>query len=396
MVSSIVAKATRKSIKKHMPLGVVMSGGSSNPLTIHECDDELFRAIWCLLGETMIAGGELERIEKEEIATMVSRNNSCSVCVTAHVMMATAARKKFRASKDKSCASSNVVGTISEQEERARQILDYAELVQRASQDDVELTIDDLQHDFSLLTDKSMAEAALVVMLKQHMNRITGALCGEQMMTATMGVPRSVAVQMEKPGVLKVMNKMMKPIMSSAMNKEVQPGFTEALFKGNTKEDATWYKQKLPDNLQRVEETAGPTAAKVVARLCCLVDELHPKISPVVSEQVLSLVDKETKLGADGERISPVMIVHWIEEKLGDLTSEEDKAVATVLLLVSFFPKRVFNSKQWTAFVEAAGNDLKLARLVVLWYSLRLTLKQAKGFELTRFRAKEDGLSVTN
>jgi len=76
-----------------------------------------------------------------------------------------------------------------------------------------------------------------------------------------------------------------------------------------------------------------------------------------------------------------VAIVTWIREKLVPLPTEKDKAVATILLLLSFFPKRIFKSKQWHAYVDAAGGDIKMARLVVIWFSLRLTLKQEEGFE---------------
>lgn len=396
---TLIAKATRKSIKKHMALGAVMGAGSSNPLTIHDCDDDLFRAVWCLLGETMVVGGELDRVEKEEIATMVSQNNKCTVCVTAHVMMATAAKKKKRdenierlkksTSAPSSTSSGSDKGTINgsedeyDQEERSKQAVAYAELVQKASQNGEALVIRS-ENDFSLLNDIARAECALVVLLFQHMNRVISAIMGEQMTTAMMGLPRTFATQMEKPGVMKHLNRMMKPIISGAVNKSVQPGFTNVLFKNEKGETVKEQEQQLelPEYLQGVKD-AGLARAHAVGRLYSMVDVLYMKVAHVVPKEVIDLVDAEVASGShDDQKLSPVVIVSWIQEKLGPLSSKNHKIVATIMILVAYFPRRIFNSKEWRALVDdVTGGDVKMARMVVIWYSLRLTMMQAKGFQ---------------
>jgi hypothetical protein len=63
------------------------------------------------------------------------------------------------------------------------------------------------------------------------------------------------------------------------------------------------------------------------------------------------------------------------------LPNEKDKAGATALMLMAYFPRRLLKEEQWSALVSSLGGDEKEASLIVIWFSLRLTLAQAKGLD---------------
>jgi hypothetical protein len=48
---------------------------------------------------------------------------------------------------------------------------------------------------------------------------------------------------------------------------------------------------------------------------------------------------------------------------------------------MAYFPKRLLKGREWKALVKAVGGDEKEARLIVIWYSLRFTLGQARGLD---------------
>ena len=178
--------AVRKSIKKYFPfpLGDMASLGSNSPLTLHDVDDDAFRAIWSLVAETMVVDGALTRTTKEAIADMVSERNECPVCATIHTMMKAAAME----GEGKSVGQNHA------------QALEYGLLVQDATLGIRQFPQDKaaLKRMFDELTDEAMAEVALVVLLFQHMNRVVSAIMGEEMTTAMFKLPRTMAKKMER------------------------------------------------------------------------------------------------------------------------------------------------------------------------------------------------------
>lgn len=54
------------------------------PVALHSPDPALLAAAWCMLRETLLAGGVLDRAVKEATAAAVSTANRCPYCVTVH------------------------------------------------------------------------------------------------------------------------------------------------------------------------------------------------------------------------------------------------------------------------------------------------------------------------
>jgi hypothetical protein len=369
-----VDAATRKSIAKYMTLGSAAAKGSDNPITIHDCDDSLMRAVWSLIAETMVVKGELSRKEKEAVAMVTNKNSQCAVCVTTRIIETPSAYKKSQVKAEKGTGEQAV------KEERQRQMITYAEMVTKASRDKSDFILTDGDERCNLLSAMARAEIALVVLIKQHLLRSLGAILGEQM--SAVGVSRDAAME-KQSSVMGTMNKvfmpMMKPMMkpfflAGVLQQYCEPGITDELFKYESDVPS------LPSHLQGVQ-AAGAERAQAVARLNALVGTLYEyRLKGYITKQVMELVDGETAATSDAS-MSPVLVVKWIERKLESLSDEKDKAVATALLLMAYFPKRLLKGREWKALVKAVGGDEKEARLIVIWYSLRFTLGQARGLD---------------
>ena len=63
-------------------------------------------------------------------------------------------------------------------------------------------------------------------------------------------------------------------------------------------------------------------------------------------------------------------------EEWDNLEDPADQAIVWVLVLTSFVPQTVYQSTYWCALVEFMGEDM--ARLIVVWWSLRHTLNSAQ------------------
>jgi len=61
-----------------------MCRGSNSPISLHSVHPLVYRTVWSLIGETMVAEGSLDRNLAKHIAKVVSMNNSCPICITAH------------------------------------------------------------------------------------------------------------------------------------------------------------------------------------------------------------------------------------------------------------------------------------------------------------------------
>lgn len=377
-------KKTRKSIKKYFPLGQIMSQGQNNPVTLHSVNENVFACLWSYMAEVMVVDGDLTRSTKESIALLVSEKNQCPMCCSAHRMMGAAAKHAEKTSKDP------------EKEKRRQELhmqaMDYAEMLiletikirpgkKKAvpAEPTKELAT---AADFGLLTDKAKAEAALVVVLFFHMNRIISAVLGEQMSKAMFSVPESAAKRMEAPAVMKVMNKVMAPFLAGKMKTKRQPGITAPLFT-----EGSSALNLMPKHLQGAI-LAGEERCHALERLVvwCQTYEKHLVQNDIVSKEVINLLDNPARGPPAGLR--PTKVAHWATTEMRKLirvclrNDEQSQDVANVLCLVSYSPQSVYNSIHWKAVVKSLGDEQ--AKAIVLWWSLRETMKRAQGLQMPK------------
>ena len=84
--------------------------------------------------------------------------------------------------------------------------------------------------------------------------------------------------------------------------------------------------------------------------------------------------------------LQPDRVLEWAENSLpdlmdawGGLDDPTTQAIAWVLVLTTYAPQLVYQSTYWYTLVEFMGENM--ARLLVVWWSLRHTLKSAKGLD---------------
>jgi hypothetical protein len=111
--------------------------------------------------------------------------------------------------------------------------------------------------------------------------------------------------------------------------------------------------------------------------LVALMDTLYESgLMDIVTGLVCALLDEETKAPTT-EAFQPVLIYVWLKEKVEPIKDKKDQVVAAAILMTSVAPHRFHDGIQMKALLEAVGATE--ARLVVLWWSIRLSLKCAKG-----------------
>lgn len=297
----------------------------------------------------------------------------------------------------------------------------------------------DDDHNNIPLHEKEKAEIALIVLLFFHMNRSVSALLGEQLSTAMLRVPRPVASRMERDGPMRFMSKLMAPFMASRVRNNLYPPgmISSKLFATSTSDSCDDYvatmdhpnnKDKedsddsttnadaddqrddnapssatssssslsfediVPEHLQGIR-LAGEERAKAVVRLLRWTEDLYQTnatLHGIVSPAMLEFLDhpQNTKPPAD---LPPYEICRWATSVVRNCdftanaaTTPTQRAVATVLFLVSVAPQCVFGSPYWKHMVEALEGGESFARTTVLWWSLRFTLRNAKGLSLSK------------
>lgn len=385
-------KMTRKSIKKYFPLGQIMSQGKNNPITLHSVNETAFACLWSFMAEVMVVDGELPRSTKEAVALLVSTKNECPMCCSAHRMMGVAAKKA-----EKSCKMTPE--EKQQKEELYMQSMDYAEMLildtlnfrlkktatihnikQRSSERR------DAQQksakDFSLLTDSTKAEIALVVILFFHMNRIISAVLGEQMSKAMFSVPEGAAKRMEAPAVMKVINKLMAPFLAGSMKAKRAPGISTPLFpQGSTGLHI------MPKHLLGAE-LAGEERAHALERLVQWSRSYEEYLlkEEIVSHEVILLLDNPSRAPPDGLR--PAKVSQWATTTMRKLIratlrhDEYAQDIANILCLVSYSPQSVYHSTAWQSIVKTLGEDQ--AKTIVVWWSMRECIKRAQGLQLPK------------
>lgn len=380
MKESPVAVATRRSIKRVFPLGSIMSKGSNNPITLHSVDDDIFVRIWSLIAETMVVTEELSRPTKEAIAMMVSERNNCPVCITAHCMLgAAASRVREKEHKD-------ISGTSNPEDDhmRHKQALDYAGLVFDAITHQTGLKQTENPRKFSRLNDVAKAECAVVVLLFLHINRVVSVILGEEMSTAMFSMPRAAARVMEKRSVVKAMNRFMSPLLSSTFQIKHEAGLTRRLF---PEEGYLGAQVPMPQHLQWVL-LAGIERSDALARIHQWVkgfEKLTLIHKEIVSKSLIQFLEdwKTAPPNASISFLQSDLVLEWAEHSLpdlmeawGDLDNPASQAIAWVLVLTTYAPNTVYQSTYWCTLVEFMGENM--ARLLVVWWSLRHTLNSTQ------------------
>lgn len=387
--------ATRKSMVKYFPMGIIMSYGSCNPVTMHDVDGDMFRSYYAFLGEVMMVSSDegqdstaLSRSTKECIGREASEHNSCPLCMTAHEVMHQAAnsaeyeeRKSAGDFFDQQSASertSSMFECCGDIEERHRQALDYAVNVQEATHGNGDVpSSSDATLDFPLLTAKHRVEVALIVLLAEHQCRAAAVILGTEMSTAMAGIPRVLARKMEAKSMMAVINKrIMSPLLKASFRKSAcpKPGFTKDLFKDQKKQKFS----PLPPHLKGAA-TAGLERARAVARLVVLIDTIYEKsLKQHISKSIMVLVDNLTDIRILSKET--LLEPSFLKEKLGVLSNENERTIAKSMLFTSTDPGRLFQTPDWHSLLEAVDGK-RNARLIVIWWSLRLSLKRAKGLD---------------
>lgn len=70
------------------------------PVALHSPSPPVLAASWVLLRESLVAAGETSRADREIVATLVSRENSCPYCVEVHGMALDSLGRSSEASAD--------------------------------------------------------------------------------------------------------------------------------------------------------------------------------------------------------------------------------------------------------------------------------------------------------
>lgn len=352
-------RKTRKSIQKYFQLGKVMSIGQDNPFTIHAVDEEMFRCFWSLFAETMVVDGALKRPTKEKISVLVSKKNDCQVCLIAHHML------------------KQISDRVSEEEADPylEDALVFAEEVLMASHSRRDITIPAN----TSLTVEAQAEVALIVLVKTHMNRTTSALVGEQLSTAAFGVPRVVAKRMESKGTVNVFSKLLAPFLARGIKAKYEPGITRNLFKHVSDDHLT-----LPSYLQGALQ-AGSERGLALARMYAGLNSIYETRlkGNIIPRTVVDFLDGVVPpAGTSPGQISSWILVNMRKPIAAALSDENHQSLAALLLFVAHFPKSLQRLTQWDQVVKRLG--IQDAKLLVLWFSMRFTILNAKGLEQAR------------
>lgn len=362
---------TRRSIRKHFPLGAVFSVGDSNPMTVHSVNSEVFPMVWSLFAETMIVDGELSRSTKETVALRISKKNQCPMSVSAHRVMEKAAVRA-----EQSLNSQSKFTTTDVQE----QAISYAEsLINETVQQewyDGNASKKGDETSPECLNSRAKAEVALVGLLYIHLNRVTNAILGEALPSPFFRLSSSSTDK------TCCMDCIIATMLSGGMRKTYRAGITSHLCSSSSPS-----LDVLPERL-RGAQLAGEERAEALARIVTWVNTFrHRELKQLVPDEVLRILDDETT--GPPKDVPVCRIAHWANgakhHKIKTLPAGLDQLVAMVLILVSYSPQSVFPSTHWTMLIKTLGEAK--AKSLVIWWSLRWTLKRAKGLSLQDFKS---------
>jgi len=371
-------KETRAHIKKYFPMGSIMSRGNNTPISVYSIDPLVFRTFWSLKGEAMVAEGSFDRSLAEHIAKIVSINNSCRICITAHAMMETAAGLAYK--KSRCDFDSTSVSTQSTQKSVQKsldasfreKVLDYAKAVHKAT---IQENDDRLTADFPNLDNTIKAEIAMVVFLNEHMNRVTKIIFGDTLSSAMLPVPKKMAKALESKRSVRIMTRLMAPILKHRFKKRVKGGFTGSLF-GNE----ALAEEDIPVHMRGILH-AGKGRAASMQRWIQAVHVLphQEPLCSLVNDDILKSV-QEVQKQMRGVCLSPKVVSSFLDETVQTVArTEQERAIILALIMTQNMPGMMNQSIEWQQIQKTLGRDC--ARLLVIWWSMKITLDQAKGLE---------------
>lgn len=369
------SQKTLKSIKKylpHHPVSTKKEHKNRNPITLHSVNDDLFPRLWSFLAEVMVVTGDLAPSTKEAIALKV--NNASK---------STLGRRMPCRTKS---TPNNKTSAAQEHQLREQQVLQYADTLLQKGDESL----------YPLLNKAAKAETALVVLLFRHLNRSSTAIMGQQrkstaMMSVSFRSERRNSAPANSGGMRSVVSRMMAP-MTTCSSKAVKPGITSPLFhnsissllfNSNTTTGSSSPNGNdncLPANLQNARH-AGDECANALGRLVAWVEVYHSKLQKngVLSPDMLMVLQQSVP----PSDLRSHHIAQWIStdgpvrQAIYSLPSGTSQDLVKVLLLVSYSPESIPNSIWWVALCKSMGKDA--ATTVVLWWSLKLSLEEARG-----------------
>ena len=191
---------------------------------------------------------------------------------------------------------------------------------------------------------------------------------------------------MESQGFMSKMNKwVMGPILKRYFRKDRTPpsGFTAELFdpKGQQQKAESADKYPLPTHLHGAKE-AGPGLTQALGRWMVVVDALEKE------EPIATLVGSNnglSKIAAVREDLkkvclSPLLATAHVAGCVKDVVEDEkQRAALTVILLTTCVPVMTNKSLEWKQAQAVLGAET--AKLLAVWWSMKLSLEQAKGLE---------------
>jgi len=359
----------------------MMCRGSNTPLSLHSVDPLVFRTVWSLMGEAMVAEGSLDRSLAECIGKFVSISNSCRICITAHSMMETAAglakkRVKKRSYSEVSTLPSQSSHTVDMSSESTfrEEVLDFARAVHKATVQGEDFCDDTT--DFSHLSERTKAEVAIIVLLYQHMNRVINIMLGDTLTHAMFSVPERLAKALESKGFMRAIKGVATRLLKSQFKKRIKGGFTDSLFVNDRLDN----KQDIPDHLQGIYQ-AGKGRSTAIQRWIHVVDNL-PNQEPLRSLLSADLLDKVNTIqkNTQGVCLSPQCVSRYLDKQAQCTTkTPKDRAVVLALIMTSNMPGLMNPSLEWHQVQTTLGKET--ARLLVIWWSMKVALEQAKGLD---------------
>ncbi|CAB9510073.1 expressed unknown protein [Seminavis robusta] len=383
---SQLAKATRRSIQKLYPIptGAIMSRGT-NPLTVHCVDDCVFAGVWSLIYETMFVRTALSRETKESIATLVvdqtghplsvdqkealkdpptrlssqvaKKERNVHIRAMAHAGNLLRAMVNLKADDDSSTVASS--NTCTESSRSGKSESRNGERV-------------------SSHTEMARAEAALVIVLFTHLNRVSNALLGEEVH------PELFSGQAPAGGGFANRLTSFFLARTGCTNRtKYEAGMTTSLHA----EEVVASFSPLPQNLVGVL-LSGHERAIALARMCDWESTFRKETlikRSIMSKRLLNFLEYPSTRPPSHRFSSAESVVDWVDTALQDkldsmrYLSETNKAIGKILVLTTYAPKMVPHSIHWRRLVDCVGESM--ARSIVVWWSLRSALRDAKGLD---------------
>lgn len=369
-MNNVMAKRTLRSIKRYSP-----QMAANAPLTLHSVEQDLFPRLWSLWAEVMLVEGSLSPTTKQAIAGLVKEHNSGSSSL---VINSSKPKRLLASTSDPFEAATHTEAlkhghslihgdfqldsnSNSSHFSHGSSVASSGSQFSRSSSRHLSL---------SNLTKGAKAETALVVLVTSHLDRVEKALTSSSSMRRCASSPVvSNSGSMPKTKSSSMLNRL-KTQLKSKSEPPHKAGFTAPLFLKKTPKAFG-----LPEHLQGAAY-AGGECIQALGRLVAWVENYQEQLicQGLVTLELLDRLEYHLEVSPCSNPVDPEVWVSLLGGNL-DLTR-------VLLLTSSRRPQRVSKSRAWHSLVQAVGKDQ--ATSLVLWWSLRLSLDQARGLRSSR------------